>query len=245
MRRRFAAAATLLVASAVLVSGPAAQATSVGPFHKVTIRGATYYTSDITSLSHYFPGGASPALKVARAVAKLCHSGAIGYYSATTHAFGLLATVPLSAIDCLAGVPGAPSGVSGGGPGGSTACVQAFITPAQPDPVGVSGGVRGRYAVLLAASNARGCTDMTTQAPRGLWGTLSAAQGSYPRGTVVVIKCQTYQGRWLVDLVSKPVSGAAPVSRAGIAVYDYYVGTGITARSPNVPPCTGNYKYLH
>jgi hypothetical protein len=205
-------------------AGPAAQQ-SLFPARYVKINNTSYLAGNVPSLMRrVIP---NPSVKFALKLLNQCRSARVWAFI-STRGFGLVGWVPEKIWQCVQ--------TAGGGPS-RTWCFQTRRTPAVQDPGGVLGPPQWspRYHVLIAATNAATCSDLSTQTPGGVWGRTTTAVADIPAGTNMLIKCQRTAPGGLVDYVARPTQ--LPSSKRAYWVWDTNIYTGMDMRLDGVPQC--------
>jgi hypothetical protein len=207
-----------------------ALAASVGDaqsLQTIQIGSSSYHAGNPMELTSYIP---NKYVQLALSAINRCKAMQVtGFWSTQTASGGVVAWAPTDVLACFE----RDSRVMGGGPGG---CTHLYRTPAEQDPTKISGRNWPEYFVLLAATNAQACADLSTQVPGGVWGKTTAPAQGLPSGSTVVIKCQRTSGQRILDYVA-PYGAPLPISKAAAWIDDESVFTGITTKIPGVPEC--------
>jgi hypothetical protein len=225
MRKLIAVLGLALILIAFASPASAAPRSSQLPLGRVTIAGGTYWWANGVTFARLY--ARSTPLRIVLSAVRNCRK--IGFYGfiSTSRGAGVVGWAPTSLRGCLP--------VIGGGPG-FAGCLQAMRTP-YPDPYGLSGLSFGRRYVLIAATSATTCRDLSTQIPGGIWANTTQAFNGLPGGSLTVIKCQAQAADGLWDFVA-PYTNRLPASKYGVWIPDQYVATNV-ARWAGVPSCWG------
>jgi hypothetical protein len=212
-------------ASANLAGPTAQQSFFQFPVRSVKINNTRYVAGSVPSLMRrVIP---YPSVKFALSLLSQCRSAKVWAF-VSTGGLGVVGWVPEKIWQCVQ--------TAGGGPSRSW-CLQTRRTPAVQDP----GGVRGppqwspRYYVLIAATNAATCSDLSTQAPGGVWGRTTTAVAGLPAGTIMLIKCQRTAPGGLVDYVAPATQ--LPSSKPAYWVWDANMYPAQPHVRSGVPQC--------
>jgi hypothetical protein len=202
-----------------LPSSAAAKTIKVGP--------RSYALVDLNDAIKWIPGSTSEVVQYL--LSKCANVRSSGFITTSKPAnAGLTLVIPATPGGCL-------TEVVGGGPGsedpldpGRQACFQLVLT-----------NDRANY-VLIAATASVTCADLSTQVPGGLAAVTTRAIDGLPKGSSIVIKCQTFfKGAW-IDYVAR-YSDVLPATKQTWFIDDYSVDTAGKDRIDSIPLCQGNY----